>query len=134
MLSDKQVTEMAFAVSAMKMTSRSSPENPPPSLAASPDCQPSSTNSPPPHATEIATTASSLAPPTNPPSPQIELVQVAQQFLDILKSLSAAQSPSPPPAAADVVKSEERPARASKLDFKTVNEVFVFHIQDLFNS
>ena len=54
-------------------------------------------------------------------------MQLAQKFLDILKALSAKQGPPPPPAAADKCGSEEPPARASKLEFKAVNEVFVFH-------
>jgi hypothetical protein len=56
------------------------------------------------------------------------IAQLAQQFLEILKSLSTKQGPPPPPAAADKVKSEKPPARASKLEFKTVNEVFVFYV------
>jgi len=58
-------------------------------------------------------------------------MQLAQQFLDILKSLSTKQGPPPPPAATDEVKSEESPARASKLEFKTVNEVYVFRGMDV---
>ncbi|KAH8759552.1 hypothetical protein F5882DRAFT_453760 [Hyaloscypha sp. PMI_1271] len=46
-----------------------------------------------------------------------------QQFFDFLKSLSTKQGP-PPPAAADKSGPEEAPARASKLEFKAVNEVW----------
>ena len=49
-----------------------------------------------------------------------------QQFFDILKSLSNKQGPPPPPAAADKVESEEPKARASTLEFKKVNEVYVY--------
>ena len=58
---------------------------------------------------------------------QVEFMQLAQQFLDILKFLNTKQGLPPPPAATDKVKSEESSARASKLEFKTVNEVYVFY-------
>ncbi|PMD60368.1 uncharacterized protein K444DRAFT_642994 [Hyaloscypha bicolor E] len=45
-------------------------------------------------------------------------------FFDILRSLSTKQEPPSPPAATDKGKSEEPPARASKLEFKTVNEIW----------
>jgi hypothetical protein len=77
-------------------------------------------------------TSTDLCPPTpyqtplpNEPSSQAVIVQLAQQFLEILKSLSTKQDP-PPPAATDKAESEEPPARASKLEFKAVNEVYVF--------
>ena len=80
-------------------------------------------------------TSTDLCPPTPCQTPlpkesssQAVIVQFAQEFLEILKSLSTKPGPPPPPAAADKVKSEEPPARASKLEFKTVNEVFVFHV------
>ncbi|CZR66033.1 uncharacterized protein PAC_15933 [Phialocephala subalpina] len=63
--------------------------------------------------------------PINQPSSRAVTTDHVQQFLDILKSLSAKEGPPPPPpAAADKVKSEERPARASKLELKTVDEVW----------
>lgn len=65
--------------------------------------------------------------PTSQPLSRVKFVQFAQQFLDILKSLSTNEGPPPPSAAADKVKSVEPPARASKLEFKPVNEVFVFY-------
>jgi len=81
---------------------------------------------------------SSEATPTKPRSPapgrafradqplaQVVTAEHVQQFLDILGSLSTKQEPTPPPAAAEKVASEEPPARASKLEFKTVNEVYV---------
>jgi hypothetical protein len=64
--------------------------------------------------------------PTNQPSQQIVTTEHVQQFLDILKFLSTKQGP-PPPAAADKIESENPLARASKLEFKTVNEVYVFN-------
>jgi hypothetical protein len=67
------------------------------------------------------------APPTNQSPLQVVTTEHVQQFLDILKSLGAQQVPHPPSAATDEVKLEEPPARASKLAFKTVNEVFVSH-------
>ena len=72
-----------------------------------------------------ATPTEPCSPTANQPSAQVVTTEHAQQFLDILKSLSTSQD-SPPPTATDEVKSEEPPARASKLEFKTVNEVFVF--------
>ena len=64
-------------------------------------------------------------PPTNQSSSHGVTTGHVQQFLDILKSFNAKHGPPLPPAAADKVESEELPARASKLDFKTVNEVYV---------
>jgi len=55
---------------------------------------------------------------------QIVTTGHVQQFFDILKSLSTSQG-SPLPATTNEVKSEELLARASKLEFKTVNEVYV---------
>ncbi|KAF4628400.1 hypothetical protein G7Y89_g9752 [Cudoniella acicularis] len=52
----------------------------------------------------------------------IVTTEYAQQFFDILKSLSTKQGPPPPPAAIDKVESEELKARASTLEFKKVNE------------
>jgi hypothetical protein len=55
-----------------------------------------------------------------------ELLPFAQQFIDVVKSLSSTQSTPAVPTAADKVKAEDPPARASKLEFKAVNEVLVF--------
>ncbi|OAF56353.1 hypothetical protein VC83_06884 [Pseudogymnoascus destructans] len=51
-----------------------------------------------------------------------ELLPFAQQFLDIIKSLSATQSTPAPPAAADEVKAEDPPERFQT--YKTFNEVW----------
>jgi hypothetical protein len=60
-------------------------------------------------------------------STQVEFVRLAKQFLDVIKSHSTMQGPPPPRvAAADVP-----PARASKLEFKTVNEVSVVPWSDV---
>jgi hypothetical protein len=67
------------------------------------------------------------APPTNQSSSQVVTTEHVQQFFDILRSLNANHGPPPPPAAAEKVESKEPPARASKLDFKTVNEMYVFN-------
>jgi hypothetical protein len=48
-----------------------------------------------------------------------------QQFLDILKSLSTKQGPPPLPAKPSG-KSGKPKARASKLEFKTINKVYIF--------
>jgi hypothetical protein len=64
--------------------------------------------------------------PTSQPSPQFVTTEHAQQFFDLLQSLSTKQGLPPPPAAAARGGSEEAPARASKLEFKAVNEVCVF--------
>jgi hypothetical protein len=79
-------------------------------------------------------TSTDLRPPTpcqtplpNESSSQTVIVHLAQQFLEILKSLITNQG-LPPPAAAAIVKSEEPPARASKFEFKTVNKISVFHV------
>jgi len=71
-------------------------------------------------AMEIAST-----PPKNQPLAQLLTTEHVEQFLDILKSLGTKQGPLPPPAASDKVESEEPKARASTLEFKKVNEVFV---------
>jgi hypothetical protein len=62
----------------------------------------------------------------NPDCYRSEFLPFAQQFLDIVKSLSSTQSTPAVPAAADEVKAEDPPARVSKLEFKAVNEVLVF--------
>ena len=59
----------------------------------------------------------------NPHCYRSELLPFAHQFIDVVKSLSATQST---PAAADEVKAKDPPARASKLEFKAVNEMLVF--------
>jgi hypothetical protein len=66
-------------------------------------------------------------PPPNESSSQAVIVQLAQQFLEILKSLSTKQGPPLSPAAVDKVKSEEPPAQASKLESKTISEVYVLN-------
>jgi hypothetical protein len=119
-LNDEQAMEMENAIAAMQVTlsvpcshcssCQRPPGSPPPSRATEPTpCSPTPC----------------LTPPTNQSSSEVEFVQLAQQFLDILKSLGSNQGP-PPPATADKAESEEPPTRASKLEFKTVNEVFVF--------
>ena len=122
-LSDEQSKEMANAIAAMKMVTtipssgfhsrQLSPENPPPSLVtAAATAAPGS-----PVPCHTCSTKKSL---------QVEMMQLAQDFLGVLKSLSTKQEPPPPPIAADKVGSEEPLARASKFKFKAVNEVFVF--------
>jgi hypothetical protein len=64
--------------------------------------------------------------PTSPDPDRSELLSFAQQFLDIVKSLNSAQSAPAVPAATDEVEAKDPPARASKLEFKAVNEVLVF--------
>ena len=83
-------------------------------------------HTPPEDASEATSTYCSPTFPRSQLSPQIVTTEHVQQFLDILKSLSPKQEHPPPPATADKVEPEELPARASKLQFKTVNEVFVF--------
>ncbi|KFZ19606.1 hypothetical protein V502_03529 [Pseudogymnoascus sp. VKM F-4520 (FW-2644)] len=53
-----------------------------------------------------------------------ELLLFAQQFIDVVKSLSPTQSAPAVPVAADEVKAEDPLARASKLGFKAINEVW----------
>ena len=62
--------------------------------------------------------------PTNQTSSQVVTTEHVQQFLDILKSLSTMQGPPPPPAKPSGESGEPK-ARASRLEFKTVNEVYV---------
>ena len=62
--------------------------------------------------------------PTHQPSQQIAITEYVQQFLDILQSLSTKQGPPPPPAKPSG-ESGELKARASRLEVKTVNEVYV---------
>jgi hypothetical protein len=86
-------------------------------------CSPSEATS-----TDLCPPTPCQTPPPNESSSQNVIEHLAQQFLEILKSLITKQGPPPPPAAAAIVKSKELPARASKLEFKTVNKVFVFHV------
>ena len=73
--------------------------------------------------TEPCSPTPGVAFPANQPSAQIVTTYV-QQFLDILKSLSTQQGP-PPPSAKPAGEPGEPKARASRLEFKTVNEVYV---------
>jgi hypothetical protein len=65
--------------------------------------------------------------PTNQPSAQIVTTEHVQQFLDILKSLSTMQGPPPSPTKPSGESGEPK-ARASRLEFKTVNELYVFNV------
>ncbi|KFY05238.1 hypothetical protein O988_00150 [Pseudogymnoascus sp. VKM F-3808] len=58
----------------------------------------------------------------NPPYYRSELLPFAQQFIDVVKSLSSTQSIPAVPAAADEVKAEDPPERFQT--YKTVNEVW----------
>ena len=66
----------------------------------------------------------SLAFPANQPLAQVVTTEYVQQFLDILKSLSTQQGPPPPPTKPSGGSGEPK-ARDSRLEFKTVNEVYV---------
>jgi hypothetical protein len=73
-------------------------------------------------AMEIAST-----PLTNQSSSPVVTTEHVQQILDILKSLATKQDPPlPPPAVADKLEPEEPKGRASTLEFKKVNEVYVY--------
>ncbi|CAL3963695.1 unnamed protein product [Diplocarpon coronariae] len=85
-------------------------------------------HTPPEDASDRTSTFCSSTFPTNQPQPQIVTTAHVQQFFDILRSLSTKQEPPPPPASIDKGKSEEPPARASKLEFKTVNEEYKYKI------
>jgi hypothetical protein len=65
-----------------------------------------------------------LAFPANQPSAQIVTTEHVQQFLEIFKSLSTQQGPPPPPPKPSGESGEPK-ARASRLEFKTINEVYV---------
>jgi hypothetical protein len=82
----------------------------------SPHCQPSPGNPPPSLATETATAASS-----SQSSTQVA-VEFAQQLVEALKSINSEQEPSLPPGKPSA---GEPKARASRLEFKTVDEVYV---------
>lgn len=119
-LSDDQVAEMADAIAAMKMaptvssshllSSKNSLGNPPPSPV-----------------TETATAAPgspTLCHTCLTSSSQVA-EEFAQQIVEALKSINAKQGPPPVNTATDT-KSEEPKARASTLEFKKVNEVYVY--------
>jgi hypothetical protein len=56
-------------------------------------------------------------------------MEFAQQLVEVLKSVNAKQEPPPPTkpfSAGHGDKSEEPKARASTLEFKKVNEVYVY--------
>jgi hypothetical protein len=84
-------------------------------------------------ATEPCSPAPGRAFPANQPLAQVVTTEHVQQFLDILKSLSTQQGS--PPKSPDSVKAAEgaktdareqpETTPASKLEFKTVNEVYV---------
>jgi hypothetical protein len=78
--------------------------------------------------TEPCSPAPGRAFPANQPSAQVVTTEHVQQFLDILKSLITQQGS--PPKSPDSVKAAEgakTDALASKLEFKTVNEVYVYN-------
>jgi hypothetical protein len=72
--------------------------------------------------TEPCSPTPGLAFPANQPLAQV--TEYVQQVLDILKSLSPQQGPPPLPAKPSGESGEPK-ARASRLEFKTVNEVYV---------
>ncbi len=74
--------------------------------------------------TEPCSPTPGLAFPANQPSAQVVTTEHVQQFLDILNSLSIKQGPPPPPTKPSGESGEPK-ARASRLEFKTVNEVYV---------
>ncbi len=89
---------------------------------------------PPEHASEATPTEPcSPAPgrvfPASQPSTRIVTTEHVQQFLDILKSLSTQQGPPDSVKAAEGARTDageqSEIAPASKLEFKTVNEVYV---------
>jgi hypothetical protein len=74
--------------------------------------------------TEPCSPTPGLAFPADQPSAQVVTTEYVRQFLDILKSLSTQQGPPPPPTKLSSESGEPKP-RASRLEFKTVNEVYV---------
>ena len=117
-LSDDQATEMANAVAAMQMAPSA-----PSSHCCS--CQPLPGSPPPSRVTETATAAPGSPTPchicSTKSSSQIA-VEFAQQIMDTLKSINSKQGPPPP----SVKSSGEPKARASRLEFKNIKEVYVF--------
>jgi len=86
-----------------------------------PSCQTPPRNPPPSLATETTSAAPCSPTPshkcsTNQSSSQA-VVEVAQQFMEILKSINTKKGPPPSSTPSDTA------ARASKLEYKTVNEV-----------
>ena len=67
--------------------------------------------------------------PALPPSEQVLTLKHAQQFLELLKMVQTLQPPgeAPQPVKTEEVSGDKQKvaARASKLEFKTVNEVLV---------
>jgi hypothetical protein len=116
-LNDEQVTEMANAINAMKMTPTipsshlPSSENP----LRSPPPSPATPYSPTPCQTCSKKSSSQVA------------VEFAQQIIEALKSTNTKQGPPAPPAKASGEPGEAK-ARASRLELKTVNEVYVFNV------
>ncbi|KAF8850015.1 P-loop containing nucleoside triphosphate hydrolase protein [Acephala macrosclerotiorum] len=105
-LNIEQAKEIADAIAAMKMvpaapsllpSSETPLGNPPPSPSRCPTCS--------------AKSSSQVA------------MEFAQQLMDALKSIDSKQEPPPPPAKPSG-ESVQPKARASKLEFKTVNEVW----------
>lgn len=78
-------------------------------------------NSPPSRATPYSSTLC-LTPGTNQSLSPVDSAQFGQQVFRILMSLSTKQGPSPPPPPAGEIKSEELPARASKLESKPADD------------
>jgi hypothetical protein len=78
---------------------------------------------------EMATMMADIPPPPSaemiPLSSQVLTTEHVKQFMEILKSLTAKQGPPPPVKSSDAAKEGLR-ARASRLEFKAVNEVYVF--------
>jgi hypothetical protein len=74
--------------------------------------------------TEPCSPAPGRAFPANQPSAQVVTTEHVQQFLEILKSLSTQQGPPPPPTKPSGESGKPK-ARASRLEFKTINEVYV---------
>jgi hypothetical protein len=121
-LTDEQATEVANAIAAMQIAS------PAPSSHHFP-CQPPPGSPPPSLATETATAAPGSPTPCHTCSTKSlsqVAVEFAQQFMDALKSINSKQGPPPPPAKPSGESGQPK-ARASRLEFKTVNEVYDFN-------
>jgi hypothetical protein len=94
-----------------------------------PCCQTPPGNPPPSLATETATAAPGSPTPCHTCSTKSlsqVAVEFAQQFMDALKSINSQQGPPPPPAKPSGESGQPK-ARASRLEFKIVNEVYVFN-------